>query len=203
MEELKEKILSIGRVIEEENAELSKHSPRIIIDNAFNVTGIGCVVLGVVTQGTIHKKDKMTLFPIEVPIEIRSIQVHDIDVNSASVGSRVGLALKNVQSKNVERGYVISKKENVESNFTLRCKLSRFTKEIAVGDMLHLFVGLQSTPVRLERILIDGDNADRAPPDSECLLTLSGSKNIAYSKSDRFLLANLDERQRFVGYGII
>ncbi len=201
MEELKELIALTGERVDDELARLNDLPPRVVIDHVFNVTGIGCVVLGMVWQGTIHAKDKMTMMPNDKPVEIRSIQMHDVDVKSAPAGARVGLALKNILSKAVDRGHVISNDETIATDFTLNCTLSKFTKRIAVGDMLHLFVGLQSAPVRVEKILMNGDAVDHAASGSECVLTLSGSKKVAYSESDRFILANLDEKQRFVGYG--
>lgn len=201
MDELKEMITRLGETVDRELAQLSDLPPRVVVDHVFNVTGIGCVVLGVVTQGTIHAKDRMVMLPVDKPIEIRSIQMHDVDVKSAAAGARVGLALKNIQSKDVERGCIISEKETVTTDFTLKCTLSKFTKQISVGDVLHLFVGLQSAPVRIEKIAINGEDLNYAAPGSACVLTLSGSRNVAYSESDRFILANLDEKQRFVGYG--
>lgn len=203
MEGLKEMISSVGAVVDNENAELGALSPRVVVDHVFNVTGIGCVILGVVKQGTIHAKDKMLMMPAGKPVEIRSIQLHDVDAKSAAAGARVGLALKHIQPKDVERGDMISKEgeEIVSTDVTLNAALSRFTKPIAVGDVLHLFVGLQSAPARIEEIVVNGVSADTALPGSKCALTLSGSKNIAYAESDRFILANLDEKQRFVGYG--
>ncbi len=205
MEELKERIFSVGAKVDEEVAQLNDLPARVVVDHVFNVTGIGCVVLGIVQQGTIHTKDKMSMLPIDKPIEIRSIQMHDADVKSATAGSRVGLAIKNIQAKDVERGYVISNEEIVATDFTLNCSLSRFAKPIAVGDTLHLFVGLQSAPVHVEKIVIcGGADADRAAPGSEyVVITLSGSKKVAYRETDRFILANLDEKQRFVGYGLV
>jgi len=163
------------------------------------------VILGVVKQGTIHAKDKMLMMPAEKPVEIRSIQLHDVDAKSAAAGARVGLALKHIQPKDVERGDVISEgdREIVSTGVTLNTTLSRFTKEITVGDVLHLFVGLQSAPARIDEIVVKGERVDSALPGSECTLTLSGSKKIAYAESDRFILANLDEKQRFAGYGFI
>ena len=38
-------------------------------------------------------------------------------------------------------------------------------------------------------------------PGSTCVMELSGNKKVAYSREDRFLLANLDLPQRFAGYG--
>ena len=201
MEELKERIFSIGEQAEQENAELNELSPRVVIDHVFNVTGIGCVILGMVMQGTIHSKDKMGVLPAGRQVEIRSIQMHDVDAKSAPAGARVGLALKNIQPKDVERGCVISNIEAVNTGFTLNCTLSKFAKRISVGDVLHLFVGLQTAPLRVERIVVDGEDVNHAAADSSPVVTLSGSKNVAYIESDRFILTNLDEKQRFVGYG--
>ena len=201
MEELKERIFSMGEQVDQENAELNELPPRVVIDHVFNVTGIGCVILGVVMQGTIHAKDRMNVLPVGRQVEIRSIQMHDVDAKSAPAGARVGLALKNVQPKDVERGFVISNNEVVTTDFTLNCTLSKFAKRISVGDMLHLFVGLQTAPLRVERIMVDGEDVDHAMAGSSCVVTLTGSKNVAYIGSDRFILTNLDEKQRFVGYG--
>jgi selenocysteine-specific elongation factor len=67
--------------------------------------------------------------------------------------------------------------------------------------MLHLFTGLQSALVRIEKIMKNSDVVDSAIPGTDCVLTLLASKKIAYTQTDRFILANLDEKQRFVGYG--
>ena len=201
MEELKEMIFAIGERVDEENVELNNLPPRVIIDQCFNVTGIGCVALGVLSQGTIHTKDKMNVYPINKPVEIRSIQLHDVDAKNAPAGSRVGLALKNIQSKEIERGFIVSDKEIISIDITLNCVLSKFTKGFSVGDVLHIFVGLQSAPGRVENIIANGENVKHAGPSKECTVRFSGSKEIAYSISDRFVLASLDEKQRFVGYG--
>jgi selenocysteine-specific elongation factor len=201
MEELKEMIFAIGERMDKENAKLNERPPRVVIDQCFNVTGIGCVALGVLSQGTIHAKDKMNVFPINKPVEIRSIQLHDVDAKSAPAGSRVGLALKNIQSKEIERGFIISDKETVSTDLTLNCALSQFTKGFSVGDVLHIFVGLQSAPGRVENITENGEDVKHAGPGKECSVRFSGSKEIAYSRSDRFILSSLDEKQRFVGYG--
>ncbi|MDW7731827.1 MAG: elongation factor Tu [Methanolobus sp.] len=201
MEELKEMIFTLDEKVETELRKKDDLPPRVIIDQSFNVTGIGCVVLGVVSQGTINAKDKMIAYPSKKELEIRSIQMHDVDVKSAPTGARVGLALKSIQSKDIDRGFVISNEEMVATDFALECTLSQLAKEVEVGDMLHLFVGLQSSPVKVMSISQEGKNAEKAKPGKKYLLQLSGSKEIAYSKNDRFILTNLDEKQRFVAFG--
>lgn len=201
VENLKAKINEISEKIEAEQAEMNDLSARVFIDHAFNVTGKGCVVLGVVKQGISKDKDKTKIFPLDRDIEIRSIQSHDVDIDNAPTGTRVGMRLKNVQAKDIERGFIISDKEIVSTDYTLQCTISKFTRAIETSSVLHLFVGLQSEPVRVEKIMVDGQEVNEVKPGSTCVLELSGNKKVAYNKEDRFLLANLDLPQRFAGYG--
>jgi selenocysteine-specific translation elongation factor len=198
---LREKILEIDGKVAGENRPLDEKPVRVAVDQSFNVTGIGCVVLGVVTQGTLNAKDKLIAYPAGKPLEIRSIQMHDVDVRRASTGARVGLALKGVQSKDIERGFIISETENVATDFRLGCTISPLSAPLTVSDVPHLFTGLQSAPVRVVKIEVNGESVEKAEPGTECALHLSSSHEIAYSPSDRFLLANLDAKQRFAGYG--
>ncbi|MCQ1536774.1 elongation factor Tu [Methanosarcina sp. KYL-1] len=201
VEELKAKIHAMAEKIAAEQAELNSLPARVFIDHAFNVTGKGCVVLGVVKQGISRDKDKTKIYPMDRDIEIRSIQSHDVDITEAPTGTRVGMRLKNVQAKDIERGFIISDKEIVSTDYTLECTLSKFTRKVETASVLHLFVGLESEPVRVEKILVDGQEVKEAKPGTTCVLELSGNKKVAYSKEDRFLLANLDLTQRFAAYG--
>ncbi len=201
MDELKDLIFKIDERVDKEHRGLDDLNPRIMIDQSFNVTGIGCVVLGVVDQGTINVKDKMLAYPTKKELEIRSIQMHDVDVRSAPAGARVGLALKGIQSKDIDRGFVVSGEETVATDFVMNVALSPLAKEFNSGDMLHLYVGLQSSPVKVTEITEDGQSIETAVPGKEYTLKLSGTKEIAYIKNDRFILANLDEKQRFIASG--
>jgi selenocysteine-specific translation elongation factor len=201
VEDLKARINEMAEKIEVEQAKLNNLPARVFIDHAFNVTGKGCVVLGVVKQGISKEKDKTKIYPLDREIEIRSIQSHDVDIESAPTGTRVGMRLKNVQAKDIERGFIISDKEIVSTDYTLECTLSKFTRKIESSSVLHLFVGLQSEPVRVEKILVDGQEVKEVKPGRTCVVELSGNKKVAYSKDDRFLIANLDLTQRFAAYG--
>lgn len=80
---------------------------RVDIDKAFPVTGIGTVVLGFVTKGRISVHDKLVL-PSGTEVSVKSIQSNDVDVESAEVGTRVGLALKGAKSEDFKKGDVLS-----------------------------------------------------------------------------------------------
>ncbi len=199
IETLKEKIFALAEEVKKSNAALNDLAPRIMVDHFFNVTGIGTVVLGVVMQGTIKVHDQLTLFPVKRPAEIRSIQSNDVDMKTAPAGTRVGLALKGVQSKEFDRGYILSGDEGVALKFTLRCRLSKFTLPLGVGDSVHLFAGLQDMPATISSISIGGKDATQAQAGSECTATVATQKEIAYNKNDRFLIVQLNNpKQRFV-----
>lgn len=199
LENLKERIFALGEDVRTANAAKNDLPPRVIVDHFFNVTGIGTVVLGIVTQGTLKIHDDLMVFPISRPTEIRSIQSNDVDMKTASAGTRVGLSLKGVQSKEFDRGYIISRKEEIATKLNLKCHLSKFTQGLGVGDAVHLFAGLQDMPAAIGRISIGGEDVTQATPGSDCNVALAAQKNIAYSMTDRFLIAQLNNpKQRLV-----
>ncbi len=202
IENLKGKIVALGEEIRVANVAKNDLPVRVVVDHFFNVMGIGCVVLGIVTQGTLKVHDHLTVFPINRSAEIRSIQSNDMDMKIAFAGTRVGLSLKGVQSRDFDRGYIISQKEDVASKFNLKSRITKFTQGPGVGDTVHLFAGLQDTPATINSISIDGKDVTHAPPGSNCNIVLTTQKNIAYSKNERFLIVQLNNpRQRLVAGG--
>ena len=71
------------------------------------------------SSSPLKEKDKTKIFPLDRDIEIKSIQSHDVDITEAPTGTRVGMRLKNVQAKDIERGFIISDKETVTTDYTL------------------------------------------------------------------------------------
>lgn len=199
---LKDRIHELADQIEPDLRAKDDLPPRVVIDHFFNVTGIGIVILGRVLQGTIHTHDKIGLYPVDKKVDIRSIQTHDIDVKAASTGARVGVGLKGLLERELERGFLLSDSEKMSSEFDIRCRVSAFAKNgIKKDDSLNMFVGLQSDSVRVNKITVNGSEVEKAGPGQECIVTVEAGKKIAYSPDDLFLLAHLSETQRFVAAG--
>ena len=76
----------------------------VVVDHHFNVKGIGTVALGVARWGQIHRHDKLRAYPTEMIAQVRSIQRHDTDFETAEAGNRVGLALKNIEPSDIDWG---------------------------------------------------------------------------------------------------
>ncbi len=126
------------------------------IDHAFPVKGVGAVALGVVRRGTLHAHEKLRLWPTPKSVEVRSVQVHDIDRKDADCGERVGVALRGVEADELERGQVLApdgalrEGARLEGGALARCRYYR--GDAGVGARVHLAIGLQSVPGTLEEL---------------------------------------------------
>lgn len=130
----------------------TKETCIVPIDHFFNVRGIGTVVLGTVADGTLRKHDELRVFPTEKKALVRSIQKHDDDFDEASVGDRAGIALKNVDEEDFDRGYVLSDDPTLrcETTLTGTLDLVPFWKTpITEGMVLHLGHWVQFLPSRV------------------------------------------------------
>jgi selenocysteine-specific translation elongation factor len=160
----------------------------IPIDHHFNVRGIGTVILGGVVRGGIRKHDSLKVYPGEKTITVRSIQKHDDDFDWAAEGDRVGLALKNIESDDLDRGFVLSDDPALQARSTLeaRATLVRYwPAPLTAGTVLHLGHWMQFIPARVEAVRDDGDW--RQPT-----LTLALEKDLVYLPGDTAVLHYLE-----------
>ncbi|MDD4252857.1 MAG: elongation factor Tu [Methanoculleus horonobensis] len=160
----------------------------IPIDHHFNVRGIGTVILGGVVRGGIRKHSALKVYPGERAITVRSIQKHDDDFDWAAEGDRVGLALKNIESDDLDRGFVLSDDPairlgaKVEARATL---VKYWPAPLTAGTVLHLGHWMQFIPARVEAVQDDGDW--RRPT-----LTLVLERDLVYLPGDAAVLHYLE-----------
>lgn len=125
------------------------------IDHAFPVKGVGAVALGVVRRGTLRAHDRLHLYPTRKEVEVRSLQVHDIDRKEATCGERVGVALRGIDAEELSRGQVLAPAGSLREGPTVsggpltRCRYYR--GDAGPGAQLHLALGLQVVPAVLDR----------------------------------------------------
>ncbi|MGA9839350.1 MAG: EF-Tu/IF-2/RF-3 family GTPase [Thermoplasmata archaeon] len=124
------------------------------IDHAFPVKGVGAVALGVVRRGTLRPHEKLRLWPTPKVVEVRSIQVHDVDRKDAGCGERVGVALRGVEADELARGQVLAPEGSLREGPSLvggplvRCRYYR--GDAGPGAQVNLVVGLQTVPASLD-----------------------------------------------------
>jgi selenocysteine-specific translation elongation factor len=158
------------------------------VDHHFNVKGVGVVVLGCVSQGTIRKHDLLKVLPTEKTAQVRSIQKHDDDADTAVAGDRVGLALKNIDADDLDRGYVLTNDPALTHSTTLagRAQLVKYwPAPLKEGMVLYAGHWMQFLPARVEKTVVEGDW--RMPQ-----LTLSSEKPLVYPPGARVVLHYLE-----------
>jgi selenocysteine-specific translation elongation factor len=158
------------------------------VDAHFNVKGVGVVVLGFVAQGSIKKHDTLRVFPTEKTAQIRSIQKHDDDAENAITGDRVGLSLKNIESEDLDRGFVLTNDPAIKYSTTITGKaqlVKYWPAPLKEGMVLYAGHWMQFLPTRLEKIIVESDW--RMPT-----LTLTTEKALVYPPGARVVLHYLE-----------
>lgn len=130
------------------------------VDSHFNVRGVGTVVLGSVIDGWFRKHDKMTVLPLGREVVLKSIQKHDVDADDGVRGDHVGLALRGIESDDLDRGYVVTTDPSVKMSRRVegRVSLVRYWQSpLKEGMVLHVGHWMQMVPCRVASV---DDGAD-------------------------------------------
>ncbi len=160
--------------------------PRLPIDRVFSISGFGTVVTGTLISGRIRKEDQLTVFPVNRPCKIRSIQVHGKDAEECFAGQRVAINISNIKKDEIERGCVLAPVSSMKNTMMLDVRLSMLPsspRTIENRTRLHLFTG--TSQVLCRAVLLDRDTLG---PGESCLAQLRLEEEIAVRRGDRFIL---------------
>jgi selenocysteine-specific translation elongation factor len=180
----------------------------IPVDHAFDVKGVGTVVLGVVKQGTVKVYDQLRIMPTGSDIVVKSIQMHDDPVHESKSPARVGLAVKGMTAGQISRGDVLCLPNSSYMKVipaatttttgptiptTKFVKNSYYKGDLAENQTYLISVGLQIKPVRLK--LINGTAVEKIIPES---------KSIVFFPGQTYVLLKPDSQgTRIIGKGIL
>ncbi|MCL5430492.1 MAG: EF-Tu/IF-2/RF-3 family GTPase [Candidatus Marsarchaeota archaeon] len=148
-------ILSNRGDMDSPTGNASNNNLRIDLDKSFPVKGIGTVALGIVTSGHVNVHD--TLYHSSgKQVLVRSIQVHDQDLQEAGAGARVGLALKDIESGEIEKGDLLLKgKFGKTTNINAKISKTMGKEKIEVGKGYELVSNFTFSKARVEKITGD------------------------------------------------
>ena len=147
-DKIKEEMNALEPITNDNPAEL-------LIDHCFDVKGVGTVILGKVSNGTIKQYDNLKLYPHNIDVLIKSIQMHDDPVPESVCPARVGLAVKGAKPDEVGRGDVISVEGAVEikTEIELDFEKSPFYKsEITENQGCLVNIGLQTKAAKFSSV---------------------------------------------------
>jgi len=113
---------------------------RLPLQDVYNITGIGVVPVGRVETGVMKVGDKVMIVPGRegkgVPGEVKTIEMHHEQVNEAEPGDNVGFNVRGVGKKDIARGDVLGRADNVPSvatEFTAQVVIMNHPTVVTVG----------------------------------------------------------------------
>lgn len=200
MKGIDELILNIDELskdIEDNNENLS---PRLNIDRIFTVKGFGTVITGTLLEGEISIDDDLIVYPKNLPIKIRNIQVHGENVGRAYSGQRVAINISNIKVDDIKRGDVLAKADSLEESMMLDVKInlvSHSNKTLKHWDRLRLYHGSREILCRV--VPLDLEKIDKG---QSGYAQLRLEESIVSKKGDKFVLRNYSPMET-IGGGII
>ena len=96
---------------------------RLYVDRVFTLRGIGTIATGTLWSGRIGGCDVLRVEPQGRAVRIRSVQVHDRDVETAEAGQRVAVALPGVERSEVGRGDVLVERGAYNASYRVDVEL--------------------------------------------------------------------------------
>ncbi len=109
---------------------------RLPIQDVYTITGVGTVPVGRVETGIMKVNDKVVIMPANVIGEVKSIEMHHVQMPQAEPGDNVGFNLKGVDKNSIRRGDVLGLPSNpptVVDEFTAQIVVLNHPTAITVG----------------------------------------------------------------------
>ncbi len=129
---------------------------RLAIDRAFTKGGFGLVITGTGMEGTMQKGGDVMLYPDEVDLKVRTIQVHGEDKDEGVAGQRLAINLTGEDRGLVERGKWLAAKNSLVPTEYLEIELSLLPSadfSVKSESQLHIHLGASE---HLARIVLYG-----------------------------------------------
>ncbi|MDP3733646.1 MAG: translation elongation factor EF-1 subunit alpha [Nanoarchaeota archaeon] len=113
---------------------------RLPLQDVYNITGIGVVPVGRIETGIMKVGDNVTFVPGRegkgISGEVKTIEMHHESVNQAEPGDNVGFNVRGVAKKDIARGDVLGRSDNVPTvatEFTAQIVIMNHPSVVTVG----------------------------------------------------------------------
>jgi selenocysteine-specific elongation factor len=181
--------------------------PRLFVDRAFTLHGIGTVVTGTLSGGKFHRGQSVLVQPQNLQARIRSIQNHGRDIEVAAPGMRTAINLPDVKigasSGAVRRGQAITTPGVGSASDTLDVVLersARLNRDSPSGRPLKngaaVYVHHGTTRVRAKILLAETEVLERG---KRAIAQLRLESSIFALLGDRVVIRDASERYTIAG----
>ncbi len=181
--------------------EKNVHAPaRIPIDRVFSIDGFGTVITGTLLEGEIKEGDELMLYPEQIPVKVRNVQVHSQTVPTAYAGQRTAINLAALKKEDLQKGDTLAKEGSLDVSLMLDVKLSILgdcERLIENGSRLHFYHGTREVLCKL--VLLDRDALSAG---ESGYAQLRFTEPVATKKGDHFVVRFYSPVET-VGGGII
>jgi selenocysteine-specific elongation factor len=143
---------ALGRAATE--APRSDAPTRLYVDRVFTLRGIGTVATGTLWSGRIGAGDTLRAEPTGRDVRVRSVHVHDQEVDAAEAGQRVAVALPGVDRRELARGDVLVEPGAYTPSYRLDIELEELGGPVPARVLVH-----HGTSATLARVVRNGDFA--------------------------------------------
>jgi selenocysteine-specific elongation factor len=148
LDALRDALARVASSIEHRRAD----SPtRMYVDRSFSIAGFGTVVTGTLWSGSLGSGDRLRIEPSGRDVRVRSVQVHDEDVERAEAGQRVAVSLPGIERGDVCRGDALVEPGAYPISYRLDVVLEEI-EPIEDNARLLAHVGTDHVPARVVRV---------------------------------------------------
>ena len=176
------------------------NQPRLAVDRIFTVQGIGTVVTGTLTGGTLQKGQTVLTHPPGRETRVRGLQSHNHDQEVAQPGTRTAINLAGLSRDAVPRGATITLPELPQTTATLDVCLERSPRlpsdasPLRNNTRVRVHHGTGHGPARL--VLADGGVIERG---QNRLAQLRLEQPVCVWLGDRVVIRNWQETATLAG----
>lgn len=117
---------------------------RLPIDRVFTMKGFGTVVTGAMVQGRLEKGEEVYLYPENLPVKVRGMQVHSRETQIAFAGQRVAVNIADRKKEEIRRGDVLAPRGSLFPTQMLDVRLEALkhtARRIKNGSRVHIYHG--------------------------------------------------------------
>jgi selenocysteine-specific elongation factor len=133
-------------------ASRSEERPtRLFVDRVFTLKGIGTVATGTLWSGSLAEGDALSVEPGGREVRVRSVQVHEREVERAEPGQRVAASLPGIGRNDLSRGDALVAHRAYPVSYRLDVVLEEI-EPIRDGARLSVHHGTRRVPVRVVKI---------------------------------------------------
>lgn len=123
---------------------------RYYVDRAFSPKGIGTVVTGTVLGKPLELNEEIFVCELQKKSKIKNIQVHGENALEAGISARAALNLQGISVKDIQRGFLISKKGYLRGfkNIDISFKALK-DKEVHHNRVYSCFIGSKKVDAKV------------------------------------------------------